>query len=143
MDIEKANLARLDRFIADYNAAAAPGLTAAETLAATLAVFEEFYADDFTWTEAPIPDLFPDGRGGGRAELAEAAKFVCAALATRRYTLVDAFAAGDRVAAELVYDAVRRDGEPVRLRIATLYRWRDGRVAHASEYPCRAVAGDG
>jgi ketosteroid isomerase-like protein len=95
------------------------------------------------WEEAPIPDLFPHARSGGRAELTAAAEFVCSVIASCRYTLVDAFAGGDRVAAQLVYDADRRDGVPVRLLMAALYRWRDGRVVEIAEYPCRAVVESG
>jgi ketosteroid isomerase-like protein len=131
-----ANVQVIERMVAAYNAAAAPDLSAEEALARTLAVFDEFYAPDVRWVEAPTP-FYPEGRTGGRRELADAAERVSALLTERRYTLVDAFTVADRLAAEYVWEATfRADGRRLRIPMVTLYQLRDGRFVELHEYPC-------
>ncbi len=133
---ERSNLATVERMVAAYNRAATAGLTAEEAAVRTLQVFDEFYTPDVRWVEAPTR-FSPEGRSGGRAELDAAATGVSALLSERRYTLVDAFAVADRVAAEYLWEATyRADGRRLRIRMATLYRLRDGRFAELHEYPC-------
>jgi len=136
MTEEQSNLETVERMVAAYNSAATADLSVEETAARTLQVFEEFYSPDVRWVEAPTP-FFPEGRKGGRAELEAAAKGLSALLCARHDTLVDAFAAADRVAAEYLWEATyREDGRRLRLRMVTLYRVRDGRFIELHEYPC-------
>jgi ketosteroid isomerase-like protein len=131
-----AHVQVIERMVAAYNGAASPDLSAEEAFARTLAVFDEFYAPDVRWVEAPTA-FYPEGRAGGRPELTAAAERVSALLTERRYTLVDAFAAADRVAAEYVWEArFRADGRRLRIPMVTLYRLHDGRVVELHEYPC-------
>ncbi|MGY1669156.1 nuclear transport factor 2 family protein [Geodermatophilus sp. SYSU D00710] len=132
----RSGIETVERMVAACNAAAAAGLGAEEAAARTLRVFDEFYASDVRWVEAPTP-FFPAGRSGGRAELDAAVRGVSARLDERHYTLLDAFAAADRVAAEYLWEATyREDGRRLRIRLVTLYRLRDGRCAELHEYPC-------
>ncbi|MGY1686600.1 nuclear transport factor 2 family protein [Geodermatophilus sp. SYSU D00867] len=132
----ESNLETIERMVAAYNAAATAGLSAEETAARTLRVFGEFYAPDVRWVEAPTP-FFPSGRSGGRTELEAAVRGVSGLLSERRYTLVDAFAVADRVAAEYLWEATyREDGRRLRIRMVTLYRLQDGRFTELHEYPC-------
>lgn len=132
---DRSGIETVERMVAAYNAAAA-GFGAEEAAARTLRVFDEFYAPDVRWVEAPTP-FFPAGRTGGRAELEAAVRGVSARLGERRYNLLDAFAADDRVAAEYLWEATyREDGRRLRIRLVTLYRLRDGRFAELHEYPC-------
>ena len=132
----RSGIETVEQMVAAYNAAAAAGLSAEEAAARTLRVFDEFYAPDVRWVEAPTP-FFPAGRSGGRAELDAAATGVSALLSERRYTLVDAFAVADRAAAEYLWEATyREDGRRLRIRMVTTYRLRDGRFTELHEYPC-------
>jgi ketosteroid isomerase-like protein len=132
----RSGIETVERMVAAYNAAATAGLSAEEAAARTLRVFDEFYAPDVRWVEAPTP-FFATGRSGGRAELDAAVRGVSARLDERRYTLLDAFAAADRIAAEYLWEATyRQDGRRLRIRLVTLYRLRDGRFAELHEYPC-------
>ncbi len=136
MTREESNLETIERMVAAYNAAAAAGFSAEEAAARTLRVFGEFYAPDVRWVEAPTP-FFPSGRSGGWAELEAAVRGVSTRLTGRRYTLVDAFATADRVAAEYLWEATyREDGRRLRIPVVTLYRLRDGRFTELREYPC-------
>jgi ketosteroid isomerase-like protein len=136
MTEERSNLETIERMVAAYNAAATADLSAEETAARTLQVFDEFYSPDVRWVEAPTP-FFPEGRGGGRAEINAAVKGVSALLRERRYTLVDAFAVADRVAAEYLWAATYREGgRQLLIRMVTLYRLRSGRFTELHEYPC-------
>jgi ketosteroid isomerase-like protein len=133
---ERANVEVIERMVAAYNAAAAPDLSVEEALARTLTVFDTFYAPDVRWVEAPT-SFYPEGRSGGREELNAAAERVAALLTDRRYTLVDAVAVADRVAAEYVWEArFREGGRSLRVPMATFYRLRDGLFAELHEYPC-------
>ncbi len=133
---ERSNVNTIERMVAAYNRAAARDLSVEETLARTLQVFDEFYAPDLRWFEAPTP-FFPEGRTGGRPEITAAVQQVSALLRERRYTVVDVFAAADRVASEYVWEATYRDsGRTLRIRMATLYRMRDGQFVQVHEYPC-------
>lgn len=133
---DRSGIETVERMVAAYNASAAAGFGAEEAAARTLRVFDEFYAPDVRWVEAPTP-FFPAGRTGGRAELEAAVRGVSARLGERRYNLLDAFAADDRVAAEYLWEATyREDGRRLRIRLVTLYRLRDGRFAELHEYPC-------
>ena len=135
-DEERANLEVVQRMVTAYNAAATADLTPEETLARTLKVFDEFYAPEFRWVEAPMA-LHPQGRSGGRAELTAAAERVAAMASERRYTLVTALASGDRVAAEYVWEGTYREGGAnVKIRLATFYQLRDGQFVELHEYPC-------
>ena len=133
---ERSNTQTIERMVSAYNAAVGQDLSAEEALARTLVVFDEFYAPDVRWTEAPTP-FHPGGRTGSRAELRTAAERVSALVTHRRYTLVDTVAVGDRVAAEYVWEArFREGGRGLRIPLATFYRLRDGLVAELHEYPC-------
>ena len=132
----RSNLETVERMVAAYNAAARAGSTAEEAAARTLQVFDEFYSPEVRWVEAPTP-FFPSGRSGGRAELEAAAREVSTLLSERRYTLVDAFAVDDRVAAEYSWEATyREDDRRLRIRLVTLYRMRDDAFTEVHEYPC-------
>ncbi len=126
----------IGRFVTAYNSAAAEGMTAAETEAASLAVLDEFYAPDLTWSEAPTP-LFPAGRHGGREQLAEAAALVSSLLSWRHYEVVSVVSEDDRIAAAYVWEAGYRTGEgTLRIDLGAFYRVSGGRFTEIREYPC-------
>ncbi|MGY1702746.1 nuclear transport factor 2 family protein [Geodermatophilus sp. SYSU D00766] len=136
MTESRSNLETIKRMIAAYNAAAAAGSSAEEAANRTWQVFDQYYAPDVRWVEAPLP-FFPHGRSGGRAEVEAAVRSVSALLSERRYTLVDAFAVDDRVAAEYLWEATYREGDrQLRVHMVTLYRLQDGRCIEVREYPC-------
>src|SRR5437870_4979534 len=107
-DQEGENVRRLKSLLADYEAAATADLDIEQTRSATLQVFAEYYAEEFSWIEAQTP-FYPQGRSGGRLEMTAAIERVSKRLSVRRYTLVSVIASGDRVAAELVWEGTRRD----------------------------------
>jgi hypothetical protein len=126
----------VERYVAAYNSAATEQLSEAETKAATLAVFEEFYDPDLNWSEAPT-SLFPAGRGGGRDQMAEAVALVSSMLSWRRYEIVSVVSEGDRIAAAYVWEAGYRSGEGrLHIDLAAFYRIKDGRFIEILEYPC-------
>ena len=106
-DQEGENDRRLKSLLADYEAAATADLDIEQTRSATLQVFAEYYAEEFSWIEAPTP-FYPQGRSGGRLEMTAAIERVSERLSVRRYTLVSVIASGDRVAAELAWEGTRK-----------------------------------
>ena len=70
-DQEGENVRRLKSLLADYEAAATADLDIEQTRSATLQVFAEYYAEEFSWIEAPTP-FYPQGRSGGRLALSHA-----------------------------------------------------------------------
>ncbi|MGW5875708.1 nuclear transport factor 2 family protein [Nocardiopsis terrae] len=87
--------------------------------------------------------LFPDGTVRGVAELASASREGPALLAEQDFEVVNAVAAGDRVAVEVAWSGVLAvplgelvAGQVLRAHVAAFMEFRDGRIIAQRNYDC-------
>lgn len=117
-----------------YHEAVSQGATGAE--------LARFFTPDVVHRELPNV-LFPDGAVRDLAAILEAAESGRKVLSDQRFEVINAVAAGDQVALEVVWSGTLAvpygalpSGHVLRAHIATFLEIREGRIAGQRNYDC-------